>query len=233
MPQKTRGPEAMRLEPGNHAALGKVLRTPDACRNLCGVMREVIYEGDAIERSQYLVAAEHAREGRQRVGTRMERHSGAKRGGGRREGVFHVVLARERHLEIHEFRLVAHAELDMRTGSLEVRALHAHIVLEPEIEFAARAELLCQRVRIVHDKDLAVVQDVVAELEEDFLQFVHFLVVLVHIQNEADFRLVAHEGSVALVGFHNEPLALAAHGVADLALFLQVHEARPRHHGGL
>ena len=121
----------------------------------------------------------------------------------------------------------------MRTGSLEVRALHAHIVLEPEIEFTARAELLCQRVRVVHDEDLAVVQNVVAELEEDFLEFIHFLVVLVHIEDEAYFRFIAHERSIAFVGFDHEPLALATHRVANLAFLLQVHEARPRHHGGL
>ena len=196
-------------------------------------MREVIDEGDAIERSQNLMAAEHARERSQCVGTRMERHARKERRSRRRKRIFHVVLARERHLEIHEFRLVAHAELDMRTGSLEVRTLHAHVVLEPEIEFAARAELLCQRVRIVHDENFSVVQNVVTELEEDFLQFVHFLVVLVHIQNEADFRLVAHERSITLVGFDNEPLALAADGIANLPLRLQVHETSPRHHGGL
>ena len=72
-----------------------------------------------------------------------------------------------------------------------------------------------------------------AELEEDFLQFAHFLVVLVHIEDEADFRFVAHERSIAFVGFHNEPLALATNGVTDLALLLQVHEASARHHGRL
>ena len=223
----------MRLEPGNHAAIGKVLRALDACGNLRRVMRKIVHEGNAIERPQNLVTAEHARESRQRIGTRMERHTSKECRGRCRKGVFHVVLARKRHFEIHEFRLVAHAELDMRTGGLEVRALHAHIVFKTEIEFATRAELLCQRVRVVHNEDLAVVQNVVAELEEDFLQFVHLLVVLVHIEDEPDFRFVAHERSIAFVGFNNEPFALATNGVTDLAFLLQVHEAGPRHHGGL
>ena len=87
--------------------------------------------------------------------------------------------------------------------------------------------------RVVHDKDLAVVQNVMAELEEDFLQFVHFLVVLVHIENEPDFRFVAHERSITLVGFNNEPFALATNGITNLAFLLQVHEASTRHHRGL
>ena len=140
------------------------------------------------------------------------------------------MLARQRDFKIHEFCQMAHAELDMRAGGLEVRALHAHVVLETEIEFAARAELLCQRVRIVHDQNLSIAKDVVTELEEDFLQFVHFLVVLVHIQNQADFRFVAHERSIALVCFDHEPFTLAAHRIANLPLCLQVHEAGTRHH---
>ena len=57
--------------------------------------------------------------------------------------------------------------------------------------------------------------------------------VLVHVQNQAYFRFVTDQSSIALVGFYNKPFALARNSVADLAFLLQVHKARPRHHGWL
>ena len=57
--------------------------------------------------------------------------------------------------------------------------------------------------------------------------------VLVHVQNQAYFRFVTDQSSIALVGFYNKPFALARNSVADLAFLLQVHKARPRHHGRL
>ena len=126
------------------------------------------------------MTTEHAGECRKGVGARMERDSCAE--GGRRcgQGVFHIMLARKWHHELHEFCLVAHTELNRGPDRLEVRALHAYIVFKAEVEFTAGAELLGQRVRVIHNQNLAVIQNVVAELEEDFLEFVHFLVVLVH-----------------------------------------------------
>ena len=64
---------------------------------------------------------------------------------------------------------MTYTELDRRANRLEVRALHAYVIFKAEIELTAGAELLGQRVGVVHNQDLAIVQNVVAELEEDFL----------------------------------------------------------------
>ena len=62
----------MRLEPSNHAAIGKVLSTLDACSNFCRIVSKVIDKRNAVKRSENLVTTEHARERRKRISTRME-----------------------------------------------------------------------------------------------------------------------------------------------------------------
>ena len=47
--QEPRGAKAVRLEPGDDAALGKVLGAPDACGNLCWIVGEVVHESHAVE----------------------------------------------------------------------------------------------------------------------------------------------------------------------------------------
>ena len=169
IPQEACGTKTVRLEPSDDTAIGKVLGAPDASGNLCRIVSEVVYQGHAVEGPENLMTAEHARECSQGVGASMERHTCTEGSSRCSQGIFHIVLAREWHNELHQFCLVAHPELYGCADGLEVRALHAHVILETEVKFTTGAELLGQRVGVVHDENLSVVQNVVAELEEDFL----------------------------------------------------------------
>ena len=220
----------MRLEPSNHAAFGKVLGALDACGNFCRIVSKVIDKRHTIERSEDLVTAEHARERRKRISTCVERNTGAERSCSCGQGIFHIVLARQRNFELHKFIAMANAELDVSPDRLKVNSLDAHIAFIAKVKFTASAELLCKRMRIVHNQDMACAQDVLAELEENLFKLGDFLVVFIDVQNNADFRFIANKRSIAFINFGNEPFTLATHSVTYLALSLQIHKTSPRHH---
>ena len=220
----------MRLEPSNYAAFGKVLGALDACGNFRRIVGKVIDKRDAVERPENLMTAEHARERRKRIGTRVERNARAESGSSCGQSIFHVVLARQRNFKLHKFIAMAHTELDMRPDRLKINSLNAHIAFIAKVKFSTGAKLLRERMRIVHNQDVACAQDVLAELEENLFEFFNFLMVLIDVQNDADFRFIADKRSITFIDFGNEPLALATHSVTNLTLGLQVHESCPRHH---
>ena len=128
---------------------------------------------------------------------------------------------------------MTHAELDMRPDRLKVYALNAHVAFVAKVKFTTDAELFRERMRIVHNQRMARTHDILAELQENLFKFGDFLVVLVDVQDDADFRFVTDKRSITFIDFGNEPFALAAHGIANLALRLQVHKTSSRHHGRL
>jgi hypothetical protein len=71
-----------------------------------------------------------------------------------------------------------------------------------------------------------------AEGVEYLQQFIHFLVILVDVEQQSQFGVVADDGTVALVGLNDEPVSLADAGVADPALADQTGESGAADDGG-
>ena len=121
----------------------------------------------------------------------------------------------------------------MRPDRLEINALNTHITFITKVKFTTSAELLCQRMSIVYNQNVACTQDVLTELQENLFEFRNFLVVFIDVQNNTDFRFITNKRSIAFINFGNEPFTLATHSIANLALSLQVYKTCTRHHGRL
>ncbi len=219
----------MRLEPGKNATSSKALGALDAGRNLCRIVSEVIHQSNAVEGSKNLMATEHAGERTEGISAGAQTYAGLECCGCCGQCIFHVVTARQRNRKLHQFIVVTAAENDGRAFSAEIDSLNADVTFGTEVVVTILAKRLCQRVSVIHNQCLAVVQNVAAELAEDFLQFAHFLVVLVHVEDESNFRFVADQSSIAFVSFNYQPFASTANCITNLTFLLQVHKTGASH----
>ena len=75
---------------------------------------------------------------------------------------------------------------------------------------------------LVHNKKLVCI---LSEFRKYFHQRIHFLMILIHIQQQTDFRFVLNDGPITFIGFDHQPFPAARFGISDPAFFYDADQS--------